>query len=422
MMGLLKQAGHRIINSLTRSELIIINTCAFIDAAREEAIAEIIATGKLKTEGGLRRLIAAGCLSQGHGQELLDELPELDAAIGVAAFTDIVSIVAAVARGERICRGEPTPTVFVEKGPRVVSTPAGSAYLKIADGCDNRCSYCAIPDIRGRLRSRPVAELCAEAAELVKKDGIRELTVIAQDTARYGRDLNGKSQLPELLKALDTIDQLAWVRLMYLHPAHIDQTIIQALADSKKVAPYLDIPIQHASDRILKAMNRAHDQARLERLFTDLRAAIPRLALRTTVMTGFPGETEDDFRILYDFLTATKFDWLGAFAYNAQASTPAAALSAQVPDEVKAERLAAVMSAQQAITRQYNLARVGTREPVLVTSRVARHLYAGRAAFQAPEVDGLSLIRTARPLKTGEFVDIIYEGIRDYDLIGDLVE
>ncbi|MDO4541078.1 MAG: 30S ribosomal protein S12 methylthiotransferase RimO, partial [Syntrophomonadaceae bacterium] len=374
------------------------------------------------TEGGLRYLIAAGCLSQLHGQELLDELPELDAVVGVAHFTDMVSIVEAVERGERVCRGGPAPVMFTEKGPRVVSTPPGSAYLKIADGCDNRCSYCAIPDIRGRLRSRPVQELYQEAAELVKKHGIRELTVIAQDSARYGHDLGGQDLLPELLAALDAVDGLEWVRLMYLHPAHMNDAIIEAIAASAKTVAYLDIPIQHASDRILNSMNRRHDRAAMARLFAHLRSAIPDVALRTTVMVGFPGETDDDFRILCDFIAETQFDWLGAFVYNPQQNTPAAALSGAVPDDVKAMRLDTVMQMQREITRQRNLTRVGRSEKILVSSRISRNLYSGRSCFQAPEVDGLSLVRTPRQLKTGEFVEVVYEALRDYDLIGDLVE
>ena len=422
MMGLLKKAGHRIVNTLPRSELIIINTCAFIDAAKEEAIQQIIEIGGLKRGGGLRWLIVTGCLPQLHAQELLDELPELDAVVGVAHFTDIVSIVERVKAGQRICCSGVLPTTFIEKGPRLLSTPPGFAYLKIADGCDNRCTYCAIPTIRGRLRSRPVEELITEATELVKKDGVRELILIAQDTAHYGWDLFGYTLLPDLLAGLDGIAGLEWLRLMYLHPAHVDDSIIEAMQSCSKLLPYLDVPIQHAADPILQRMNRRHDQTALRQLLLRLRSALPGLVLRTTVMLGFPGETEEDFQALYDLVAEVEFDWLGAFSYSAQDSTPAAVMDLQVDPDLTQQRLEKILALQQEITKRKNLQRIGQRERVLVTSRVSRHLYAGRACFQAPEVDGLSLIKCRQAIKLGDMVEIHYEGLRDYDLIGELVE
>ena len=421
MIATMKNSGYKIVSKLTRAEMIIINTCGFINEAKEEAINTIIETGKMKTAGRLQYLVATGCLVQRYGQELLDEMPELDGIVGISFFTDIDKAVQRIQQGERVALlGEP-PTVFIEKGPRVITTPAGSAYLKITEGCNNRCSYCAIPMIRGSLRSRPKREIVGEAQELVTR-GVRELVVVGQDTAMYGTDLAESDNLPGLLKEMTAIDGLEWIRLMYLHPAHINQQIIDIIASEDKVLPYLDIPIQHAANQVLKNMNRKHNYQQLHALMESLREKISNLVLRTTVMLGFPGETEDDFKFLLDFVQETKFDWLGAFAFTAEEGTAAYTMPLQVSPEIKEARLDAIMSLQQGITRHKNMTRLKKDEKILISSQASKNLYIGRAYFQAPGVDGITMVKTGAKLTKGSFVNVHLKGIRDYDMIGEPVD
>jgi ribosomal protein S12 methylthiotransferase len=421
MIATLKKAGYKIVNGLDRAEVIVINTCGFIDAAKEEAINTIIETGKMKAAGRLQYLLATGCLAQRYGQELLDELPELDGIIGISFFTAIDQALHRIQAGERLALvGEP-PAVFIEKGPRVLTTPPGSAYLKITEGCNNRCSYCTIPLIRGSLRSRPRLEVVQEARELVQQ-GVRELVVVGQDTAMYGTDLLGKGDLPQLLQELAAVEGLEWIRLMYLHPAHIDARIIEAVARQDKVVPYLDIPIQHASDSVLKNMNRKHNREQLQTVIRRLRENIAGLVLRTTVMLGYPGETEAEFQMLFDFVLDTEFDWLGAFTFTAEEGTPAYSMPAQVPEEIKRERRDAVMHLQQGITRQKNINRIDQVVKVLISSHPSKNLYLGRAYFQAPQVDGLIMVKSEAKLPKGEFVEVKLKGIRNYDMIGEPVD
>jgi len=421
MIAAMKNSGYKIVNKLARAEIIIINTCGFINEAKEEAINTIIETGKMKTAGSLQYLVVTGCLAQRYGQELLDEMPELDGIVGISFFTDIDKVVSRIQQGERvILLGEP-PTVFMEKGPRVLTTPAGSAYLKITEGCNNRCSYCAIPLIRGSLRSRPQHEIVQEARELAAR-GVRELVVIGQDTAMYGADLAEDSDLPSLLKEMTAIDGLEWIRLMYLHPAHINEQIIDTIASENKVLPYLDIPIQHAADQVLKNMNRKHDYRHLHSLIERLREQINDLVLRTTVMLGFPGESEADFKCLLDFVEATEFDWLGAFAFTAEEGTAAYTMPEQLPEELKQERLDSIMRLQQGITRKKNMARVNKDEKILISSQASKNLYIGRAYFQAPAVDGITMVKSEAKLAKGRFINVHLKGIRDYDMIGEPVD
>ncbi len=421
MMAILKNSGHKIVNSSVDADAVIINTCGFINSAQEEAIDTIIETGKLKEKGKLKYLIATGCLTQRFGLQLLDELPELDGIAGIASLTRIHEIIAGVQNGERIGAIGPVPEVFVEKGPRLLSTPPGSAYLKISEGCNNRCSYCTIPSIRGNLRSRPLEELVLETRDLAKR-GIKEIVLVAQDTGVYGWDLYRRYALPELLKEINKIEALAWIRLMYLHPLHISDELINTLTSESKIIPYLDIPIQHASNKILKLMNRQHDTLHLRKLLAGLRHRINDLVLRTTVMVGFPGETDDDFKQLYDFVGETEFDCLGVFAYAAEEETPAAVMEAQVPEETKLQRLNGISALQQKISRQKNIARLDTQAKILVSSQSGKNLYLGRGYYQAPEVDGLTVVKSKSRLTKGEFYDVQLVGVRNYDMIGELVD
>lgn len=421
MMALVSGAGHKIVNILERADAIIINTCGFIQPAKEESIKSILKTAELKSGGMLKYLVATGCLAQRYGQALFDEMPELDAVIGISSFVAINDVLNALENGERCLNVCPPPETFVEKGPRIVSTPPGSAYIKIAEGCNNHCSYCAIPSIRGKLRSRPVSEVVNEAA-LLAEQGSKELVLVAQDTAYYGYDWDGHFLLPQLLKELHDIDGIAWIRLLYLHPAHINDAIIDSIASLNKVVPYVDIPIQHASSSVLKRMNRKHDYEYLERLINKLRQRIEGLVLRTTVMLGFPGETEEDFEKLYHYVGKSEFDWLGAFSFASEEGTTAARLPDQIDEDLKNYRLNAILGLQKKITRQKNIARIGRNEKILVSGQLSSNLYTGRGYFQAPEVDGITLIKSRKKLPKGKFAPVRLAGVRNYDMIGELID
>jgi len=420
MMGLVKKAGHQLVDKVEQAEAVIINTCGFISEAQEEAIDTILETGRLKDKGQLRYLIAVGCLSQRYGAQLYEEIPELDGIWGLLNPSEWQANLDAVFNGTRVFSINQPPGRFIEQGQRIVSTPAGWAYLKAVEGCDNHCRYCSIPSIKGPLRSRPLEDLLKEAEQMVNR-GIKELTVIGQDTTLYGKDLYGQSRLAELIGRLDGIEGLEWLRLMYLHPAHITGEMIEALSRGKKLVPYLEIPVQHASSRILSAMGRRHDKEHLIKLFSDIRAALPGVVLRTTVMLGFPGETEEDFQELLEFMEAIRFDWLGAFTFQAQEGTPAYAMPEQIDDEIKARRKDIVLSVQKHITRQKNIERLNTRQRVLVSSTASKSLYLGRTAFQGPEVDGMTIVKSETSLKKGCFYEVLLKAVRDFDMIGEVV-
>jgi ribosomal protein S12 methylthiotransferase len=419
MMAILNKSGHRIVNSPERADLVIVNTCGFIDEAKEEAIDAIIEAGQLKERGIIQYLMASGCLIQRYGQELLDEMPELDGIVGISRFKDIAAAVEAVEEGEKVAWVNDPPKSFIEAGPRLLTTPAGMAYMKIAEGCNNLCAYCTIPSIRGRLRSNPLSEIEKEGIILARQ-GVKELVLIAQDTAAYGMDIDGPSSLPRVLEVLGGIEGLEWVRVMYLHPRHLQAELIESLAANPKVIPYLDIPIQHVSDKILAAMNRGHDMDYLYKLFTKLKQEINDLVLRTTVMSGFPGEEERDFELLSEFLDEVQFDWLGAFVFTPEAGTRAATMDKQVPIELARERRDQIMQQQKAISRAKNIMRIGRQENILVSSRLKNNLYLGRGYYQAPEVDGLTIIKTSASLKKGEMYPVQLKAVRNYDLIGEM--
>jgi ribosomal protein S12 methylthiotransferase len=421
MLAKLKNEGFKIVSDIERADIVIINTCGFIEDARQESINTIIETGQLKERGMLQYLVCTGCLAQRYGQELLDELPELDGLIGISCFPEIDKYLYRIINGERLAAVASPPLTFIEKGPRVLTTPSGSAYLKITEGCNNHCSYCAIPSIRGKLRSRPAGELLNEARDLAGK-GIKELVLIGQDTAVYGKDLHEDLGLSKLLQQLVKVDNLHWIRLLYLHPAHIDENIIATIAQEDKVLPYLDIPIQHASDNMLKAMNRQHSSADLRKLISHLREEINGLVLRTTVMLGFPGETEDDFKQLYDFVGETEFDWLGAFAFTPEEDTLAYSMPNQIADEIKQQRLAAIMKLQKNISRKKNKKRLQQNYEILISSQASRNLYLGRSYFQAPSVDGITMVKSEQKLTKGEFVKVELKAIRNYDMIGEFID
>jgi len=420
MMGILKKGGHKIVADTGKADIVIINTCGFIQEAKEEAINNIIDMGRLKKSNQLRYLIATGCLAQRYGLELLDEMPELDGVIGISSFTGIDLALDKVESGEKVCMVAPPAKIYFEQGPRVLTTPRGLAYLKIAEGCNNRCSYCAIPDIRGALRSRPLNDIEKEAAYLVKS-GIRELVIIAQDLGDYGNDLSAGNNLAELITRLNRIEGDFWIRLMYVHPIRINEQILQAINNNDKVVPYIDLPIQHANSRILKSMNRKHDKDYLWLMLEKLRRNIKNLVLRTTVMAGYPGETDQEFEELVDFVQQAQFEWLGAFKYIAEEGTAAARLENQINESIATERYQHLLKVQAAITRKKNIARIATEHNILISSRAGKNLYLGRGYFQAPEVDGITLIKAAQNLKPGEFYKVRLSAVRRCDMIGELI-
>ena len=420
MLAKLRSAGMTITAESGLAEVVIVNTCGFINDAKQEAIENILEFGKLKEEGRVKKIIVTGCLAQRYGEELCREMPECDAVLGLGANGDIVETVNAVMAGETV-KSFPPLICWPLDGDRLQTTPDFFAYLRVGDGCDNCCTYCAIPHIRGRLRSREMDRVVAEAEQLVA-DGVRELTLVAQDTTLYGTDTAGRSLLPELLDRLCAIEDLHWIRLLYCYPEHITDELIDTIARQDKIVKYLDIPIQHASGKVLKAMNRPGDRDTLTELIDRLRARIPGIVLRTTVMVGFPGETEEDFAELCEFLKEARFERLGCFAFSPEEGTVAAALPDQVPDAVKNRRRDIVMASQERVADAYNQAQVGKTVEVLVESfdRYAECWF-GRTYGDAPDIDTKVFFTTKTRVVPGDFVQVKITDCMDWDLLGERV-
>lgn len=409
MMGALGRRGYRYAGRLEDAGTVIINTCGFLREAVEEGLSEIGDLARSK-QGHDFRLVVAGCLVQRLGRDLKRLVPAIDALVGVHGYQGIIGAVEGRSGLELPAVKRCYPAGFYHN--RILTTGPGWAYLRIADGCDNRCSYCLIPSIRGRLRSRPLPEIVKEARILAGR-GVREINLIAQDTTAYGTDLYGMRKLPELLKALARVDGIEWVRLMYTHPAHIDDRLIEALAVQDKAVRYLDVPLQHISDGILKSMGRGIDGWGIAGLIDKLRAAMPDIVLRTTIMVGYPGERPGDFARLCDFVKQAGFDRLGAFAYSPEPGTEAARLPAQVGQRTKQGRLKTLMELQKRVSLDRNRKRIGQRTRVLIEGRLANgdpevpfragYQYYGRSSGEAPEIDGKIYIRSRRELVPGEF-------------------
>ncbi len=421
MMYLLREAGYSISEVPDQVDLAVVNTCGFIEAAASEAIETILTLARAKAEGRVGKLIVAGCLSQRYRDEMLGELPEVDAVLGTGSYNDIVEA------ANRVLDGEEHLTFFgdinaaVEEPKRVLSTPGYFAYLRIAEGCDNRCSYCVIPSIRGRYRSRPMEELLAEA-EALAAGGVRELIVVAQDTSRYGIDLYGERRLAELLQALCRIDGLRWIRVHYLYPDEMSDRLIDVLAREPKIVKYLDIPIQHVNDTILRRMNRRGDKAYLEALFRKLREWIPGLVLRTSLIAGLPGEDEAAFDELCDFLRRHRLERVGAFVFSPEEGTPAARM-AYPPREVAQQRAEFLAELQSRILDAYNETRMGTLETVLCEGfQPETGRYFGRSYAESADIDGHIWFTAGRPVAPGEFVTVRLEGAEDGEPTGRLEE
>ena len=422
MLKLLKDAEFDFTDDESEADAAIVNSCAFIGDAKEESISEILRLAAFKESGKLKALIVAGCLSERYQEELLTELPEVDAAVGISAWDHIAEVVSDALAGKKascFLQKERLP----ESGGRVLTTGGHYGYLKIAEGCNKHCSYCVIPKIRGRYRSVPMEKLLREAAEMASS-GVRELILVAQETTVYGMDLYGKKMFPELLRKLAAIEDLHWIRLLYCYPEEITDELIETIRTEEKVLPYLDLPIQHVSDRILKSMHRMTTGAGIEKMIRKLRKAIPGISLRTTLIAGYPGETEEEFEELLAFVNRVKFDRLGAFSYSREENTEAYHLHPQVPRHTKNRRKNAIMKAEREICRNRTKALVGKTMEVFVEGRVTSEdgVYVGRTYRDAPDVDGLVFFRSDADLMSGQFVRVRMTGARDYDLIGELKE
>jgi len=422
MLGLLKNAGFTVTKREQEADALIVNTCSFINDAKEESIKTILELARLKEEGSCRAILVAGCLAQRYPEELMAEMPEIDGLLGTGSIPEIAGAVKDALAGKRVFLVGRPGFLHCADLPRLQSTPPYTAFLKIAEGCDNHCSYCVIPGIRGPFRSRPVDDVVNEASNLAAA-GVKELVLVAQDTTRYGIDLYGKPMLSGLLKRLAGIDGPVWLRLLYTYPALISDELIELMASEKKVCRYLDLPLQHASNAVLARMNRRGSREETVRLVEKLRSSVPGITLRTSFITGFPGETEADFQELLDFMEEIEFDRVGIFTYSREENTAAAAMPDQVPEDVKAERRGRAMALQQKISLKRNRSKTGTVLPVLVEGRSKKPgVYFGRSEGDAPDIDGKVFIFSDFELNPGDFVRVLVNRAGEYDLTGELVQ
>ena len=422
MLWLLKEGGYTLTTNLAEADIAVVNTCGFIQAAKEEAIETILELGSLKASGSLQKIVITGCLAERYQQEVAEQFPEADAVIGIGDQSDIVRVLDEITQDQRVTHFAPKCNMPLT-GRRVLSTLPFYAYLKIAEGCSNGCTYCAIPAIRGKFRSVPMEDVIAEAKELAAQN-ITELIVIAQDTTRYGEDLYGESRLPELLTELCKIDGFRWIRVLYCYPERISDELIDVIAREPKIVKYLDIPVQHSSDAVLQAMRRKCDAASLRTLFAKLRARIPNMTLRTTLLVGFPGETDEQFTELSEFVQEMRFDRLGCFAYSEEEGTIAARMENQVDEDVRKRRADLLMEQQMQIAAELNAARVGTdTEAVIEGYDREAEAWLARTAADAPDIDGRLYIagKPADGYQVGQYVRVhLTATVDDYDLIGEV--
>ncbi len=422
MLGLLGREGFAFTDREEEAQVIIVNTCCFIGDAKEESINTLLDMAHYKEEGSCHALLAAGCLAQRYQKEILKEIPEVDGIIGTSAYDGIVSMVKKVLEEKKshLTCFQDVDALPHTDSPRMVTTGGCYAFLKIAEGCDKRCTYCIIPNLRGRYRSIPMEELVQEARVLAAQ-GVRELILVAQETTLYGVDLYGEKSLPKLLRELVKISGIYWIRLQYCYPEEITDELIQVIKEEEKICHYLDIPIQHASDSVLRRMGRRTNQETLCAMIEKLRKEIPDIALRTTLISGFPGETQEDFEELYRFVNAMEFDRLGVFAYSMEEDTPAALLPDQVPQEIKEARRDELMELQQEIAFEKSEAMVGRIVEVMIEGRVAEEdAYVGRTYMDSPNVDGLIFVHTSQELLSGDFLNVRVIKALEYDLIGEV--
>ncbi len=424
MLGILRDKGYDFTDDEEDADVIVINSCCFIGDAKEESINTIIQMGELKTDPGkkCRALIVTGCLAQRYADEIREELPEVDACIGTTAYDKIAEVLDRVLEGEFVKELDNVDRMVEASGNRIITTGGYYSYLKIAEGCNKSCTYCIIPTLRGRYRSVPMDVLVKEAGELAKK-GVKELILVAQETTLYGIDLYGRKSLPKLIEKLCRIEGISWIRLLYCYPEEITDELINVIKNEPKVCHYIDMPIQHASDRVLAKMGRRTNLAELKALMNRLRDMIPDIALRTTLITGFPGENEEDHEILLDFVKEAAFDRLGVFTYSAEEGTKAAGMDDQIDEHIKERRRDEVMELQQEIAFDRASSMSGRELDVIIDGRlVDEDVYAARTYMDTPGVDGMLFVSSERELMSGDIVRIRVTGANEYDLIGELCD
>ena len=427
MLGILAKKGHQMVDDETLADIIIVNTCCFIHDAKEESIQNILEMAQLKEEGRLKALIVTGCLAQRYKEEILQEIPEVDAVLGTTSYEEIGNVIDGILSDSPMERGDARmimkdidylPETDVR---RLVTTGGHFAYLKIAEGCDKHCTYCIIPKIRGDFRSVPMERLLAEACQLAE-EGVKELILVAQETTLYGKDIYGEKRLPQLLRELCKIKGLRWIRILYCYPEEITDELIQVMRDEPKICHYLDLPIQHASNDILKRMGRRTSKEQLACIIGKLRREIPDIAIRTTLITGFPGETQEQHEELMEFVDEMEFERLGVFPYSPEEDTPAAEMPDQIPEEVKEDRQAELMELQQDIVFEQAEEMIGKELLVMIEGKIAdENAYVGRTYRDAPNVDGLIFVNTDEELMSGDFARVKVTGALEYDLIGELL-
>lgn len=420
MLGLLASHGYQITDDEACADAIVINTCCFIGDAKEESIQTILEMAEYRKSGPCRALVVAGCLAQRYQDEIAAEIPEVDVVLGTTAMEDLLAGLEAALDGRHYEKYRALEHLPQIQAQRVLTTGGHYAYLKIAEGCDKHCTYCIIPKLRGRYRSIPMERL-AEQAESLAAQGVRELILVAQETTIYGQDIYGERSLHRLLERLCQISGLVWIRVLYCYPEELYPKLIDVMAREPKICHYLDIPIQHASDPVLKRMGRRTSRAELEQMIQMLRREIPDIVLRTTLITGFPGETQEDHETLMDFVRGMRFDRLGVFTYSAEEDTPAAVMEGQIPEEVKEARRAQLMELQQEISMEKGQRRIGQKMLCMIEGAIPQEgAYVARTYADAPDVDGYLFIKTGEMLMSGNFVQAVVTGAMEYDLIGEL--
>ncbi|MBS4535992.1 30S ribosomal protein S12 methylthiotransferase RimO [Clostridium sp. D2Q-14] len=420
IMGSLNNEGYKIVDELDKANIIIVNTCGFIDAAKEESINAILEVAEYKKTGICNMLIVAGCLSERYKDTLIKEMPEIDIVIGTGNINEISKIIKEY-KNDKIIKVGNIHNDYLEENPRIPLEPGITSYVKIAEGCNNFCTYCIIPKLRGRYRSRKIESIIKESKELVKR-GTREIILIAQDTTKYGIDIYGKYMLPKLLDELNKIKDLKWIRILYMYPETFSKTLINSIKNNDKVVNYVDIPIQHISNNILKNMNRKTDKKTITNLINNLRSEIPNIIIRTTLIVGFPGETQKDFDELYDFVNDVKFDRLGVFTYSKEEDTAASKFKNQISDGIKEERRDKLMQLQQQISEKITNEKVGNIYEVIVEEKInGENLYLGRTYMDSPEIDGCVYISSEYSLEINSFKNVKILESYDYDLKGEII-
>lgn len=423
MLGLLNQGGFTLTGEEQKADVIVVNTCCFIEDAKKESIENILEVARYKEEGSCKALIVTGCMAQRYKQEILDEIEEVDAVVGTTSYDKIVEIANEILeqKGLRTQNFDLIDREMLDEMPRILTTAGYFAYVKISEGCDKRCTYCIIPKLRGKYRSRKMDKIKAEVEKLAQ-DGVSEIILVAQDTTEYGRDLEDAS-LAKLLRELSMVEGIEWIRVLYCYPESITDELIEEIKNNPKVCKYLDIPIQHASNHVLKRMARRSSLEQLKERLGKLRAEIPTIALRTTLIVGFPGESEEDFNILYNFVKEMRFDRLGVFTYSQEEGTPAAQFEDQIDEKVKVKRRDAIMALQHGISKELTASKVGQVMKVLIEGKITdEDVYIGRTYQDAPDIDGEVFVEYEGELISGDFVDVRITAANDYDLIGEIVD